>query len=121
MITLVLPYPPSINHYWRRVGNQTLLSRDGRAFRDRVIETVFLAGRKPPIEGEIAVSLFAYPPDQRRRDIDNLIKSTLDALEHAGVYRDDFQVADLSITRRHCVSGGKIVVNIKTYIPEVTQ
>ncbi len=28
-----LPYPPSVNHYWRRVGDRTLISREGRKFR----------------------------------------------------------------------------------------
>jgi crossover junction endodeoxyribonuclease RusA len=41
----------------------------------------------------------AYPPDHRRRDIDNLIKATADALQHAGVYEDDSQV-DLLVVRR---------------------
>ena len=30
-MVLTLPYPPSINHYWRRVGPRTLISREGRA------------------------------------------------------------------------------------------
>ncbi len=33
VIELELPYPPSVNHYWRRVGARTLISRGGRAFR----------------------------------------------------------------------------------------
>jgi len=41
----------------------------------------------------------AFPPDRRRRDLDNLLKSVLDALEHAGVYADDSQV-DLLVVRR---------------------
>ena len=33
---LTLPYPPSVNHYWRRVGLHTLISREGRTFRQNV-------------------------------------------------------------------------------------
>ena len=29
MLELRLPYPPSVNHYWRRVGHRTLISRSG--------------------------------------------------------------------------------------------
>lgn len=45
----------------------------------------------------------AFPPDRRRRDLDNLQKPTLDAMQHAGVYEDDSQV-DLLITRRREVT-----------------
>jgi hypothetical protein len=29
---LTLPYPPSVNHYYRRVGPRTLISREGREY-----------------------------------------------------------------------------------------
>jgi len=54
----------------------------------------------------------AFPPDRRRRDLDNLQKSTLDALEHAGLYEDDSQI-DLLIARRCEVApGGKLIVRM---------
>ena len=37
MLEVELPYPPSINHYWRRVGPKTLISREGRRFRASVV------------------------------------------------------------------------------------
>ncbi|AQT67924.1 Crossover junction endodeoxyribonuclease RusA [Anaerohalosphaera lusitana] len=109
-MVLTLPYPPSINHYWRRVGQRTLISREGRTFRKKVCA---LLGRGiEPLEGRLAVVLDIYPPDRRRRDIDNVQKALLDAVEHAGVYRDDSQV-DLLITRRRdVVKGGRAVVHI---------
>ena len=109
-----LPYPPSVNHYWRRVGARTLISRGGRVFRGDVC--VLLGGsgpRKPPSDGRIALCMDAFPPDRRRRDLDNIQKPVLDALEHAGVYEDDSQV-DLLITRRGPVlDGGNIRVRIE--------
>jgi len=99
-MVLTLPYPPSVNHYWRRVGPRTLISRKGRAFR-RDVCTLLAGGgpRKPPAGGTIALRMDAFPPDRRRRDLDNIAKATLDALEHAGVYEDDSQI-DLLLTRR---------------------
>ncbi len=32
---LTLPYPPSVNHYWRRVGLRTLISREGRTLKGK--------------------------------------------------------------------------------------
>ena len=36
MLEVELPYPPSINHYWRRVGRTTLISREGRIVHRKV-------------------------------------------------------------------------------------
>ena len=103
-MVMMLPYPPSVNHYWRRVGPRTLISREGRAFRKRVCALLGCSGQ-PPRDGRLALCMDAFPPDHRRRDLDNIQKSVLDALEHAGVYADDSQI-DLLITRRR-----KIVPN----------
>ena len=32
-----LPWPPSVNHYYRHVGPRVLISRDGRKYRERVV------------------------------------------------------------------------------------
>jgi crossover junction endodeoxyribonuclease RusA len=95
-----LPWPPSMNHYWRRVGPRTLISREGRTFRTNVCALLGGGGpRQPPAGGRIALAMDAFPPDRRRRDLDNLLKPTLDALQHGGVYEDDSQV-DLLLVRR---------------------
>ena len=114
---ITLPYPPSINHYYRRVGPRTLISREGREYR-RAICGLLASGdgsgiRKPPAGGRIALAMDAFPPDRRRRDLDNLQKSVLDALEHAGVYADDSQI-DLLITRRQtAIKGGRLDVRVE--------
>ena len=112
-MVLTLPYPPSINHYWRRVGPRTLISREGRTFRRNVCALLGGSGaRKPPAGGRIALAMDAFPPDRRRRDLDNLQKSVLDALEHAGVYLDDSQIDILLTRRRPCIRGGKLDVRV---------
>ena len=106
-MVMTLPYPPSVNHYWRRVGPRTLISREGRTFRQNVCALLATGDgngpRKPPSGGRIALAMDAFPPDRRRRDLDNIAKPVLDALEHAGVYEDDSQI-DLLVTRRRAVT-----------------
>ena len=45
-------------------------------------------------------------PDRRRRDIDNVGKALLDALQHAGCFDDDEQIDVLHIERRTVIKGG---------------
>jgi len=70
---MTLPYPPSVNHYWRRVGPRTLISREGRTFRKNVCALLARGGgngpRKPPSGGRIALAMDAFPPDRRHRDL----------------------------------------------------
>jgi Holliday junction resolvase RusA-like endonuclease len=112
MFEVELPYPPSINHYWRRVGNQTLISREGRRFRARVL-TILAALHVEPMTGPLHVEVDLHPPDRRRRDIDNVQKALLDALQHGGAYEDDGQIDRLVLTRCACAEGGKTVVRIR--------
>lgn len=117
-MTFVLPYPPSVNHYWRKWHDRMVVSREGREYRTQVCG--LLAGgsgggvRKPPMGGRIALCMDAFPPDRRRRDLDNLQKSVLDSLQHAGVYEDDSLIDLLLTQRRHVVAGGLLRVHIET-------
>lgn len=110
-LTIELPYPPSVNHYWRRVGARTLISSEGRRYRSRVASILALR-RVRPIPGALDVRVRVHPPDRRRRDLDNAMKALLDALEHGGAYADDFQIDHLDIWRGDVVPEGKVVVHI---------
>jgi len=112
MLEFELPYPPSVNHYWRRVGNRTLISRGGRAFRNAVC-SILAASRIEALVGRLEVEVVVFPPDNRRRDVDNLAKALLDALEHGGAYADDSQIVRLSIEKNNPVEGGKTIVRIR--------
>jgi len=112
MITLELPYPPSVNRYYRHVGFRTLISREGRAYRRLVCAILRRAGVRP-LEGTLAVGLDLYPPDGRRRDCDNVLKALLDAMQYGGMYGDDSQIKKLLVVMRdRVVPGGKVVVAV---------
>ena len=87
VIEFELPYPPSVNHYWRRVGARTLISRGGRLFRQQVVSILAARGVRP-LDGDLEVFIELYPPDRRRRDVDNTQKALLDALGKGGAYPD---------------------------------
>lgn len=117
MDSLTLPFPPSTNTYWRHLSKgplagRTLLSEAGRTYREAVRKLV-LAEHCPThaAEHRLSVQIDAWMPDRRRRDLDNMLKATLDALTHAGVWADDSQIDHLSI-RRMVGIGGMLKVRI---------
>ena len=112
MLSLELPYPPSVNHYWRHVGPRVLISREGRLYRERAGLALAQMGLQP-LRGLLVVSIEAYPPDKRRRDLDNLLKSLLDSLQHGGAFVDDSQIVDLRIVKRAAVPNGRVIVHIE--------
>ncbi len=107
-----LPYPPSINHYWRHVGPRTLISREGRAYRDRVCRILAASGVRP-LRGPLHMVVDLHPPYRRRRDCDNAMKALLDACAKGGAYRDDSQIKDLEVHMREPVAGGRAIVRIE--------
>lgn len=93
---ITLPWPPTANTYWRHVGSRVLISKKGRAYRKLIGGLCLEQGVSGKfLQGRLAVAIVAILPDRRCRDLDNLCKSTLDSLTHAGVWEDDSQIAML--------------------------
>lgn len=115
-MTILLPYPPSLNHYWRKWRNRIVVSQEGREYRARVCGLLAGGGdsiRRPPAGGRIALCVDAFPPDRRRRDLDNLQKALIDSGQHAGLYEDDSQIDLLLVQRGPVMKGGLVRVHIE--------
>ncbi len=108
---LELAYPPSINNYFRKYRNRMVISREGRLFRRKVCSALSLLGAEP-MKGELVMIIYAYPPDRRKRDIDNIQKPLLDALEKGGAFVNDNQVKDLRTVMNRPEKGGRVIVTI---------
>lgn len=107
-LVLSLPFPPSVNHYWRWVGrNRVIVSPAGHRYRKAVLDRVFqekaaggaLEGIRLPLAGRLGLHLTLIPPNRLRRDLDNHIKAVQDALTYAGIWRDDEQIDRLFVQR----------------------
>lgn len=128
MIKLELPWPPTVNHY-KRLGHTTR-TKTGRYFQprfnspetkrfyydvwvrvqqlDRLQRAIFAYGE----DFDLEVMLRLHPPDNRRRDIDNVIKPIFDGLQRSGIIKNDYQIARLLVERKDIIAEGKVIVSI---------
>ncbi|MCW2255117.1 crossover junction endodeoxyribonuclease RusA [Providencia alcalifaciens] len=113
-ISLVLPFPPSVNACWRTVRGTMIISEKGRRFRANAIAAVYEQLRRRPIAitENVSVVVKMYPPTNHRRDIDNYLKAPFDALTYANVWKDDDQVKRADIEWCEVVKGGRFEITI---------
>lgn len=121
MLTLELPWPPSVNHYWRYGNGHFYISDEGRRYK-LIVGGLIAAGQIRPLDGPVKITLDAFPPDRRRRDLDNLEKATLDACAvrrgfATGLYRDDCQIKRKESTMHDFdpERAGRVVVSVSPW------
>ena len=111
---LVLPFPPSMNTYWRNFRGRTVLSKAGREYKTAIAEYVSTHNVPKYGESKLRITMILQPKDKRKIDIDNRIKCVLDSLQEAGVFDDDFHVDELHVMRGEQVKGGRLLLTIET-------
>lgn len=112
MLTIELPYPPSGNHMWKHTrGGKHYLADQARSYYEHVSMLVrYEQGASVEYAGRLAVTCHIYPPDKRRRDLDNVWKVVSDSLTKANVWIDDTQIDQLILLRREVIKHGLIRV-----------
>ena len=69
MIQVIIPYPPSVNTYWRAVKGRVILSKKGREYRYAVNEAITAAFEGDevddprPLLGRLKVKIVATMPE----------------------------------------------------------
>jgi crossover junction endodeoxyribonuclease RusA len=99
--SFILPWPASVNALYRSVGGRVRVSESARAWKAQALALLSCSrcfGVKWPLVGRLGVRIEAYPPNKRARDLDNLIKVTLDA-GNGLLWADDAQIDDVRIIR----------------------
>ncbi|MEI9881308.1 RusA family crossover junction endodeoxyribonuclease [Atlantibacter hermannii] len=119
---LTLPFLPSVNTYWRApnrgpLAGRHLISAAGRKYQSEASAAIVEQLRRlpKPSTTPAAVEIILFPPDQRRRDLDNYNKALFDALTHAGVWEDDSQVKKMLVEWGPVVPKGKVEITISKY------
>lgn len=118
MIKLEFPYPPSANHSYSYIHGRPVLTQDARAYR-HAVRKIIASQRLKPFMGPLAIRIDMFPPDQRRRDCDNVQKAVLDAMQHGGMFWDDSQVVWLLTIKLASMPLGLIGVTLDDFTPDV--
>lgn len=140
MIQFMIPYPPSVNHYYQRNKFGGIrVGDDGKEFRERVAAWYYHIATAKKIDsrnmlypdGKLDVTIKAYLPDNRKkRDVDNILKAILDAITHIRDYnicespwRDDSQIYKLTVVKvlrkDHNYNDGCVNIMIKAIDEEM--
>lgn len=119
--TFTLPWPPSVNSIYVRRGRGYALSKRVASYRTAVAALCYQQHVRRWRDTRLALAVDAFPPDAKRRDLDNLLKSLLDALEDCAVLDDDVNVDRILIVRRDVCNEqmrggtkGKVTVTIES-------
>jgi len=94
---ITIPFPPSVNHYYRNGRNGSkFVAEKGKEHRSKVW-AICRKEVKDPTRKKLAVTFICHKPDNRKRDLDNLLKCLQDSLTKGGMWHDDSQIVDLRI------------------------
>lgn len=85
--------PPSINHAYCHGRHGTFKTAEARAWQERAAYELSLSKtRQEAYVGKVEVRISMLKGDRRERDLDNLMKLAMDAVQDSGVIRNDRQI-----------------------------
>lgn len=109
-----LPYPPTTgNHTTKRGKYGSYTDPAIMRYRWDVAVIARQQGAAKHLDGRLRVVAEIAPPDLRRRDLDNVWKVVADALTHAGIWLDDYQIDDVRLIRGAAVKGGSVAIFVE--------
>ncbi len=119
-LILTLPYPPTGNLTTRTGQGRHYTRAETLAYRRDVAALVVHYQARQNLPGPLAVTYTLTPPDDRRRDSENALKTLKDALTLAGVWTDDSNkvIPEEHIYWRPKARIGQVVVTITDCQPK---
>lgn len=107
-----LPWPPTVNNYYTIARGRKILSKRGRAYKKEAVILMYRQNVPKGREGIYSLMIYVRPPDNRKRDLDNLLKPLLDSLVDYGALPDDSMIDDLRIQRFNTIKGGQVSLSL---------
>ena len=137
----IIPWPPSVNKIYRknfRVGQNTgriritkagkiipikhsdrKITKEGFLYKKSVAEQIYFESLgKTYGKSMVVLSVFAFAPDNRKRDLDNCYKVVCDALQNSKIIENDCQIIPGGIKKGANKKPGYWILQIKPYIFE---
>ena len=114
VLHLELPWPPSGNHRNGKRNNRYYNTKAYRTFIDGVALCVLEQAKDwEKTKDRVEMDVYFAPPDRRKRDADNFLKTLMDAItKSGGVWEDDYNVRPISMDWCPPHPGGKVDVYI---------
>jgi len=109
---LTLPYPINctVNHLYIRTKKNVFVNKTAKNYKE-IVYYLCLKEKKFE-EKKVIVEIDLHPPDKRKRDLDNILKIVLDALEFAKIINNDCQITKLCVTKKEVVTNGCLKLKI---------
>lgn len=118
-LSLVLPWPPSVNRIWRAILGRVVLSEVARKYSVK-LNNALPVGPVDPMRGRLAVTMLMCPPTSLKNrvlDIANREKLVCDMLTKQRIWLDDSQIDMMLIARGAPCDAGRVEMLIQE-IPE---
>ena len=117
-VEFMIPYPPSGNHIWKHTqAGAHYLTPKAQLYYQTVAVEVMRQSAHRGLEGRLGVRCVIYPPDKRRRDMDNAWKVISDACTRARVWIDDNQIDQITLFRARD-SQAKGMISMRVWVLE---
>lgn len=109
---IYLPFPPTVNNYYIKTKRGVFISQKGKKFRAEVEAAVVEQLPTVHIDERMLVEVVLYPPDKRKRDVDNYHKALFDSLTVCGLWEDDCLIDQAFVYRGEVCKSGSVFMRI---------
>jgi len=117
MYLLTLPFPPSVNNYYGHLARGKTVIKyvkpKGKEYKKTVKEYVAKNNLQLKANIPLKVSIVLTPKDNRKHDIDNVLKALFDSLTEADFWQDDSLVRELNITYQPPQDPGSVLIHVE--------
>lgn len=118
-LKFTIPYPPSLNVYWRNFRGRMVLSSEAKKFKAKVRELFEeddnLTGQDNalslPTRSAVGLKIDVYRP-RKSGDLDNTLKAILDSL-NGNLYEDDRQVIEIHAHRHDDKDNPRVEIGVR--------
>ena len=118
---ITLPYPPSVNRYWRNFRGRMVISAEGREFKIAagwLCKSVY----HKPMDGDVQLTMTLHPKltttgkaSKTVMDLDNSLKCVCDCMNGIA-YVDDSQIVRIVAEIGQAIKGGGVSVEVNQIV-----